>query len=319
VALLPRDDASLLHPPLRGPQPADDDAVVAALTARGAMFFRDLAAATGEPDRALLAHIWELVWAGVLTNDAWHPLRGGTVLRAVPEPPAASRLRRRGARPTSSFPAARGRWSLVADLLAPAPAPRERARVLAETLLDRHGVVTRAGVLAEGVPGGYSSVYGELRLMEEAGACQRGYFVEGLGGAQFALPAAVERLRDVREAGDERGAVVLSAVDPANPYGAAVPWPDAVRKLQRVAGAWVVLVAGRLALYVERGGRGLVTVDAALLEPALSALGALVADGRVRRLAPERIDGEPIAGTDAERVLVASGFLQGHRRVVMRR
>jgi ATP-dependent Lhr-like helicase len=99
----------------------------------------------------------------------------------------------------------------------------------------------------------------------------------------------------------------------------AVPWPDAVRKLQRVAGAWVVLVAGRLALYVERGGRGLVTVDAALLEPALSALGALVADGRVRRLAPERIDGEPIAGTDAERVLVASGFLQGHRRVVMRR
>ena len=203
-------------------------------------------------------------------------------------------------------------------LLEPAPAPRERARALAETLLDRHGVVTRAGVLAEGVSGGFSAVYGELRLMEEAGLAQRGYFVEELGGAQFAVPTAVERLRDVREADPAAAAIVLAAVDPANPYGAALPWPPATRKLARVAGAWIVLAGGRPALYVERGGRGLVTLDAELLDPAVAALAELVESGRVRRLAPERIDGEPIAGTAAERVLLDHGFLQGHRRLVLR-
>src|SRR4029077_1457599 len=169
-------------------------------------------------------------------------------LRTVPPP-----VLRRRARPTAALPAALGRWSLVSRLLEPAPAPRDRVRALSEALLDRHGVVTRAAVLAEGLPGGYSSVYGELRRMEEAALCQRGYFVEGLGGAQFALPAAVERLRDVRDPTARGGATaVLSAVDPASPFGAAVPWPEtAPRKLARAAGAWVVLVAGRLALYVE--------------------------------------------------------------------
>ena len=110
--------------------------------------------------------------------------------------PASAPVRRtRRSRPTSALPAARGRWSLVAPLLLPVATQKERARALAEVLLERHGVVTRAAVLAEGVPGGFSAVYGELRAMEEAGLCQRGYFVEGLGGAQFALPAAVERLR----------------------------------------------------------------------------------------------------------------------------
>ena len=174
-------------------------------------------------------------------------------------------------------------------------------------------------MLSEGVPGGFSAVYGELRLMEEAGLCQRGYFVEGLGGAQFALPAAVERLRDVRDPAQAGGATaVLAAVDPANPYGATIPWPAAARKLARAAGAWVVLVSGRLTLYVERGGRGLVVVDPELLEPAIEALASLVRDGRVKRLAIERIDGEPVAGTDAERLLVAHGFLQAPRRVVLR-
>jgi ATP-dependent Lhr-like helicase len=170
------------------------------------------------------------------------------------------------------------------------------------------------------VAGGFSAVYGELRLMEEAGLCQRGYFVEGLGGAQFALPAAVERLRDVREPTARGGATaVLSAVDPASPFGAAVPWPEtAPRKLARAAGAWVVLVAGRLALYVERGGRGLVQIDPDLLEPAIETLATLVRDGRVKRLAIERVDGEPVAGTEAERLLVAHGFLQAPRRVVLR-
>ena len=202
------------------------------------MFFADLAMAVGEPDRTVLAELWSLAWAGAVTNDSWHPLRGGAVLRALP-PPAAVRAGRvaRRARPTSSLPAARG--PLVARREPRARRsrrPRERARALAETLLDRHGVLTRAAVLAEGIPGGFAAVYGELRMMEEAGRCQRGYFVEGLGGAQFAAPTAVERLRDVRDADADAPAIVLSAIDPANPYGATLPWPDAARRPPRVAG-----------------------------------------------------------------------------------
>jgi ATP-dependent Lhr-like helicase len=319
VAIYLREDVPLLHRPAPEPdRPLDDtaEAILERLAAGGALFFRDLTAALPEEtERTVLASLWELVWRGRVTNDAWQPLRSGRTPRAVPQP-----LVRRRARPTAGTPAAQGRWSLVDRLLEPAPAPRQSARALAEALLDRHGVVTRAAVLAEGIPGGFSAVYGELRLMEEAGLCQRGYFVEGLGGAQFALPAAVERLRDVREPSARGGATaVLSAVDPASPYGAAVPWPEtAHRKLARAAGAWVVLVAGRLALYVERGGRGLVQVDPELLEPGIETLATLVRDGRVKRLAIERVDGEPVAGSEAERLLVAHGFLQAPRRVVLR-
>jgi ATP-dependent Lhr-like helicase len=314
VAVYLRDDAPLLH--TAEPVMPEGSAVTGALRDRGALFFRELVDLLGEPDRAVLASLWELVWAGVITNDAWHPLRsGGRIpLRTVPPP-----VVRRRARPTAALPAALGRWSLVERLLQPQPAPRDRARALAEALLDRHGVVTRAAVLAEGVPGGFSAVYGELRLMEEAGLCQRGYFVEGLGGAQFALPAAVERLRDVRDAAAPGGVTaVIASNDPANPFGAAVPWPEAPRKLARAAGTWIVLVAGRPALYVERGGRGLVVIDEELLEPAIEALSSLVRDGRLKRLAIERVDGEPVAGTEAERLLVAHGFLQAPRRVVLR-
>ena len=315
AALYLRGETGLLHMPAEPP----DHPIVAALRGRGPMFFADLAMAVGEPDRTVLAELWSLAWAGAVTNDSWHPLRGGAVLRALP-PPAAVRAGRvaRRARPTSSLPAARGRWSLVESLVPAVPAPAQRARALAETLLDRHGVLTRAAVLAEGIPGGFSAVYGELRMMEEAGRCQRGYFVEGLGGAQFAAPTAVERLRDVRDADPDAPAIVLSAIDPANPYGAALPWPAAARRPARVAGAWVVLAGGRPALYVERGGRGLVTLDAELLAPAVAALADLIDTGRARRLAPERIDGEPIAGTEAERLLLAHGFLKGHRRLVLR-
>jgi ATP-dependent Lhr-like helicase len=319
VALYLRDDVPLLQPAVDDSSPPSEVGarVASALESQGALFFRQLVDLVGEPDRVVLSALWELAWAGTITNDAWHPLRSGGRIALRPVPPPS--LRRR-ARPTATMPAALGRWSVVAPLLEPAPSQRDRARALAEALLDRHGIVTRAAVLSEGVAGGFSAVYGELRLMEEAGLCQRGYFVEGLGGAQFALPAAVERLRDVREPAARGGATaVLSAVDPASPYGAAVPWPEtASRKLARAAGAWVVLVAGRLALYVERGGRGLVLVDPDLLEPGIEALATLVSEGRVKRLAIERVDGEPVAGTEAERLLVAHGFLQAPRRVVLR-
>ena len=179
-------------------------------------------------------------------------------------------------------------------------------------------MLTRAAVLAEGVPGGFAAVYGELRLMEEAGICRRGYFVDGLGGAQFALPAAVERLRDLRERPDRASAVVLSAVDPANPYGAAAAWPEAVRRPARAAGAWVVLVGGRPGLYVERGGRGLVGFDLELRAPAVAALAAAVRAGRIRRLAP-RADRRPTAGRHRDGAGAARpGFLQGHRRPLLR-
>jgi ATP-dependent Lhr-like helicase len=314
VAVYLRDDAPLLH--TSEPEVPEGSAVADALRDRGALFFRELVELVGEPERAVLAQLWELVWSGAVTNDAWHPLRsGGRIpLRTVPPP-----VVRRRARPTAALPAALGRWSLVERLLQPRPAPRDRARALAEALLDRHGVVTRSAVLSEGVPGGFSAVYGELRLMEEAGLCQRGYFVEGLGGAQFALPAAVERLRDVRDPAGSGGATaVIASNDPANPFGASIPWPEAPRKLARAAGTWVVLVGGRLALYVERGGRGLVVVEPDLLEQGVEALASLVRDRRVKRLAIERVDGEPVAGTEAERLLVAHGFLQAPRRVVLR-
>ena len=309
VALVLREDAPfLLSPPEDREHPVLD-----ALRRSGALFFRDLQAELGGTERELLADVWELAWAGLVTNDSWQPLRGGGRPRAVPQP-----LVRRRARPTAQLPAAQGRWSPVDRLLEPEPMQRDRARALAEALLDRHGVLTRPAALAEGIPGGFSSVYGELRLMEEGGLCQRGYFVEGLGGAQFALPAAVERLRDVRSAGSGGATAVLSAVDPASPLGTVVPWPEAPRKLARAAGARVVLVGGAPALFVERGGRSIVVLDPELLEPAIEALTGLVADGRVRRLAIEKVDGEPIGGTLAERLLMAHGFLQAPRRVVLR-
>src|SRR6185437_6645411 len=144
VALYLRGEAALLHTPAEPPE----HPIVDALRSRGPSFFADLAALVGEPDRTVLAELWSLAWAGVVTNDSWHPLRGGAVLLALPP-----------------LPAARGRWSLVETLVAAAPTQAERARALAETLLDRHGVLTRTAVLAEGIPGGFSAVYGELRMM----------------------------------------------------------------------------------------------------------------------------------------------------------
>src|SRR5262249_29210152 len=149
-----------------------------------------------------------------------------------------------------------GRWSLAERLFVRAPSPPERRRALAELLLERHGVLTRAAVLADGIPGGFSAVYSELAGLETLGPCRRGYFVAGLGGAQFALPGAVERLRDGREdAPAPPEAMVLGASDPAQPNGAAVPWPRRAegRAPSRTFGAQVVLLDGAAALYVERG------------------------------------------------------------------
>ena len=178
---------------------------------------------------------------------------------------------------------------------------------------------------AEGVPGGFSAIYPELSQLETLGVARRGYFVEGLGGAQFALPGAVERLRGL--GGDEQAPVVLAAVDPAQPYGAALAWParggasgDDSRRPARVAGAYVVLSGGVPVLYVDRGGRGLQTLvasDDRRIEPALVALVEQVRAGRIKRIALEKVDGEPAIDSTLGPALVALGFQQGPRRLTL--
>src|SRR5581483_11514941 len=266
-------------------------------------------------DEEALPALWDLVWAGEVTNDAWTPLRAGRRY-GVPKPERRPRRfsRARSAAVTST----QGRWSRTERLFAGTP----DRRALAELLLERHGVVTRDAVRAEGIPGGYGAVYGELRALETLGLCRRGYFVEGLGGAQFALGGAVERLREARDPGEEQEPRVLAAADPAQPYGAALPWPRrAGARAARVAGAWVVLLGGEAALYVERGGRSLVPLrepEESWLRPALAALVSHVRSGGARRLAVERFDGAAVGDSDALPLLVEAGFLAGPRRAVLR-
>jgi ATP-dependent Lhr-like helicase len=207
---------------------------------------------------------------------------------------------------------------LTAPLLRGDADPVARRRAIAELLLERYGVLTREQVLAEGVAGGFSALYPELSQLETLGTARRGYFVEGLGGAQFALPGAVERLRSQRA--DDEKPVVLSAVDPAQPFGAAVPWPTRERRPQRVAGAYVVVTGGEPILYLERGGRALQTLVAAddpRLEPALAALVDQVREGRIKRLAIEKVDGDSALTAPVASLLVALGFQEGPRRMTL--
>ena len=316
VALYFREDASALGQVAGTPRPEGEthDRLRAAFGA-GALFWADVLEETALPPDEALPALWDLVWAGEVTNDAWTPLRAGR-RHGVPKP---ERRPRRFSRSRATVATAtQGRWSLTGRLFAGAP---ER-RALAELLLERHGIVTRDGVRSEGIPGGYGAVYAELRALETLGLCRRGYFVEGLGGAQFALGGAVERIRELREAGEEPEASVIAAADPAQPYGAALPWPKrAGARAARVAGAHVVLLGGEAVLYVERGGRSLVPLrdpDETWLRPALEALVAYVHRGGVARLAVERFDGGPVTDSEVMPLLVEVGFLAGPRRAVLR-
>jgi ATP-dependent Lhr-like helicase len=190
-------------------------------------------------------------------------------------------------------------------------------------MLERYGIVTRETVLAEGVPGGFAALYGEMSNLEMLGAARRGYFVEGLGGAQFALPGAVERLRSLPERSG--GYLVLAATDPANPYGATLPWPkregdDSGRRPARVPGAYIVTLEADPVLYAERGGKGLLPLrepEEAWLRPALEALAESVKRGRVPRLGLERFDGEPVVGSATGDLLIELGFRQGPRKLTL--
>jgi ATP-dependent helicase Lhr and Lhr-like helicase len=316
VAVYFREDAAALGrvPGAPAPEGADHDAIRGALSS--ALFFDELLLETGLDEAVVLPALWDLVWAGEVTNDAWTPLRAA---RRFGVPRAERRPRRFSRRRISGPTATAGRWSRTERLFTGPSDPR----ALAELLLERQGIVTRDGVRAEGIPGGYSAVYSELRALETLGLCRRGYFVEGLGGAQFALGGAVERLRELREPPSEDvDALVLAAADPAQPYGASLPWPRrAGARAARVAGALVVLLGGEAVLYVERGGRSLVPLrepDPSWLRPALEALVAHVRGGGVKRLGVERFDGESIADSDVLPLLVELGFLAGPRRAVLR-
>jgi ATP-dependent Lhr-like helicase len=315
VALYFREDASVLGQVPAAPKPEgeDHDKVRAALA--GALFFDELLAETGLEEAVALPALWDLVWAGEVTNDAWTPLRAS---RRFGQPKQERRPRRFSRRRALGATATAGRWSRTERLFTGAP----DRRALAELLLERQGIVTRDGVRGEGIPGGYGAVYAELRALETLGLCRRGYFVEGLGGAQFALGGAVERIRELRERGEEPDALVLAAADPAQPYGAALPWPKrAGARAARVAGAYVVSLGGEPVLYVERGGRSLVPLrdpHEDWLRPALAALVIEVRAGRIKRLGVERFDSEPVVESDAMPLLVEAGFLAGPRRAVLR-
>jgi ATP-dependent Lhr-like helicase len=326
LVLSPAESAPLLLPE---PAPISmtplHDAVLAALEGGGGLFFRVLservgavAEGGGPADTELAAAIWDLVWSGQLTNDTLAPLRitigaPGTrsPRRAPTRPGRYGGSRRPAVGPRSGPPTVSGRWSLLASEPVD-PTMAAHARALA--LLERHGVLTRGAVAAERVPGSFGAVYPVLRAMEETGQCRRGYFVEGLGGAQFALPGAVDRMRGLVSDSTSR-TVVLPAADPAQPYGAALPWPgregaDAAHRPGRKAGALVVLVDGELVLYVERGGRTLLSwsQDPSALESAAAALAGAVRNGALGRVTVERADGAGVHASPLASALESAGF-----------
>jgi ATP-dependent helicase Lhr and Lhr-like helicase len=329
VALYFREDAPLVGPPpVRGDAPATaaHEAVRERL-ARGSCFFTDLLIDVDLVPEELQEALWDLAWAGEVTNDAFAPLRAPRLTLAKAQRAAASRGRagrRFSSRRGGAQAQVQGRWSLTAPLFdVPAQPldPSARRRALAELLLERYGILTRELVLAEGVPGGFSAIYPELSQLETLGVARRGYFVEGLGGAQFALPGAVERLR-AQKAPEEAAPLVLAATDPAQPYGAALAWPrrEAQRRPSRTPGALVVLAGAEPVLYLERGGRALqslVAPDDPRIPAALQALADHATAGRIRRIALEKVDGEPVMGTPWEVALAEVGFRAGPRRLTL--
>ena len=347
------------------------DAVVSALEGGGAYFFRQLAQRLGQAgddmaspvsESDLHAALWDLVWSGQVGNDTLAPVRslvgGGGAHRARRTPPRPRIASRRSPSPRppgratgrSSSRAlaatAAGRWSLLPPVDTD---PTRRAHASAEGLLERHGIVTRGAVTSERIPGGFAGVYKVLSAFEDSGRCRRGYFVASLGAAQFGIPGAVDRLRTFSlesggppasaplgsDLGKKPSAVALAATDPANPYGAALPWPERAsadpdaassgHRPGRKAGALVVLVDGELTVYVERGGRTLLTFshEADVLDPAIAELAEAVRRGALGRLLVERADGEHILGRGPQpsplrRALESAGFIVTPRGLRLR-
>ncbi|MEU6995029.1 ATP-dependent helicase [Streptomyces sp. NPDC046465] len=356
VSLYLADAAPLLLPPAHPLElTALHESVLDTLSGGYGLFFRQIAdqvRATTHPealDPQLADAIWELAWSGRLTNDTLSPMRsllgsgrtaGATAHRAKRNMPrgrygtltAAARTASRTGPPTVA-----GRWSLLPDR---EPDPTLRAHALARTLLDRHGVVTRGAVAAEGVEGGFSATYRVLSAFEDSGQARRGYVVEGLGAAQFAMDGAVDRLRATANArertegarpSDAQAAVVLAAADPANAYGAALPWPeppnDTTHKPGRKAGSLVVLVDGELTLYMERGGKTLLAWPASPEDPiaddprlhaAAEALAGAARAGSLGTVTVERVNGTAALTSPFSSLLEGAGFLATPRGLRLR-
>ncbi|MFL6045941.1 MAG: ATP-dependent helicase [Propionibacteriaceae bacterium] len=298
------------HPARGEPEQYRSQEILAALAERGASFFDGLLpSGLAVADRShYVDALWELVWAGLVTADTFSPVRSlaasGAHRRASRPAPRTHRIRLAGGglgrparTPRMITPTTAGRWSLI-QRSSSSPGDRLASDIFA--LLDRYGVVTRGSVLTENAEGGFGAAYRALSALEETGQCRRGYFVEGLGAAQFALTGAVDRLRGHQRASAESAAVVLAACDPANPYGAALPWPDREgHRPGRKAGALVVLMDGAVIFYVERGGKTMLSFseDATKLAPAAAALAKSVQDGLLGKLTVERADGAHIFGS----------------------
>ena len=322
VALYLSEHAALLPTPTPR-EGATHDRVREILAARGALFLPQLLAALGggfAPE--VKDALWDLVWSGEVTNDSLHPLR------AFLRPPAVRHARRRGPSQRGLSPELAGRWSLVSSYASQTAAtPTERLAARVQQLLERHGVITRELVQYEGAEGGFAAVYGVLRAMEEAGRVRRGYFVAGRGAAQFALPGAVDRLRAMREPGEAPAVVALAAADPANPYGAALGWPEreSGRRPMRVAGSLVILVDGALAAYVARDEHSVLTftagedLDVARMRAAVAhALAAEAVPNRREPLFIEEIDGAPVDASPLAEPLRSAGFVRTPRGYLLR-
>jgi len=347
VRLVFRSDTALLSAALSSidaeAAPGDPHhvAIRERLRDRGASFWTDLLAAVAAADlpyddATVLDALWDLVWAGEVTNDSFAPLRAKVVSTSKRSSPR--RTRSRGLRSMSAAPpAGAGRWSLVADLVPVPPTSTEVSHAQTLQLLDRYGVLTREMALAEGIVAGFAGVYPVLKAMEEQGQIRRGYFVAGLGAAQFATHAAVDRLRQFRSVSDGTGSdaavgsafgaaseptgppFVLAATDPAQPYGAALPWPDNAGRPTRSAGARVVLADGHPVAWLDRSGRNLVTFPAAGDHPEwVGAVAGLVRSGRVRRLEITTVDGAPVSESSWADPLREAGFLDGYRGLILR-
>ncbi|MEI7886440.1 MAG: crosslink repair DNA glycosylase YcaQ family protein [Actinomycetes bacterium] len=371
VRLMFRDQvALLLAPPLLADESATNEphhqVMREHLRAHGASFWADIMSAVAVAslpydEQTILASLWDLVWAGEVTNDSLSPLRSklaagssrtaaGARSRAASgaasRRPSAGRARRSSRVSRLGPPAGAGRWSLTAPLFLPLPTPTEFVTQRAVQLLERYGVLTREMALAEGVAGGFAGVYPVLKLLEERGQVRRGYFVDGLGAAQFAKPGAVDLLRSLslepsrpeadgvhksRNAkepnvadGEGFDSWVLAATDPAQPYGAAVPWPASGGRPTRAIGAYVVLVNGHACAYLERGGKRLFTFESASeYEFWPQVLGSILSTSpgatssasrsRIRRLRIESIDGESAAVSPWADALRKAGFTEGYK------
>lgn len=336
LMLAPSDLADAVRDSTSPTEPSEDPvelAVLEALRDSGGWFLPHLAAkvAQGYPDikaSAVLDALWGLVWSGQVTNDTLGPLRAWPAARSrsrsrgqVRPRPRPARL---GSRPTGRVAAVpahgAGRWSAV-------PSPRQDPAsliIMAERLLARHGIVVRGSLAGERVPGGFAASYRLLSQMDELGRCRRSYVLDGLGGAQFAAPGAIDRIRSLQSQAERdadagpAAAIALAAIDPANPFGAALAWPDfpGDHHAGRKVGASVVIVDGLLTFFLERGGKSLLAVDSELsvLQRAAQTLSAAVASAIVARPTITRINGHDISegeglASPTAAALLSAGFV----------